>query len=166
VVNGQTDQAGKALVEQMVSDLNSIGYKASSQLLTGSVQYPFLQNSNNSSKWNVGWSAWYQDYPTQADFLNVLLGCKTIHPGSDASPNIAAFCDKKTQAQIEHAMMLESTDPAAAAKLWTTIDHEDTDLAPLVELYNPKQIDFLAKNVHGYKWSPQWFILIDQLWLS
>jgi peptide/nickel transport system substrate-binding protein len=166
VVDGTTDQVGKALVEQMVSDLNSIGYKASAQLLTGSIQYPFVQNSSNSSKWNVGWSAWYQDYPAQSDFLNVLLGCGSIHKGSDASPNIAAYCSKSTQALITKAENLEATDPAGAAKIWTQVDHADTNAAPWVDMYNPKQIDFLAKNVHGYQWNPQWYILIDQLWLS
>jgi peptide/nickel transport system substrate-binding protein len=166
VVDGTNDQVGKALVEQMVSDLNSIGYKASAQLLAAGIQYPFVQNSANSSKWNVGWSAWYQDYPAQSDFLNVLLGCGTIHPNSDASPNIAAYCDKSTQAQISQAETMESTDPKGAATLWTQIDHEDTNAAPWVNMYNPKQIDFLSSNVHGYKWSPQWYILIDQLWLS
>ena len=34
VVDGTNDQVGTALAEQMVSDLNSIGYKASTQLLT------------------------------------------------------------------------------------------------------------------------------------
>jgi hypothetical protein len=24
----------------------------------------------------------------------------------------------------------------------------------------------LSHNVHGYSWSPQWYILIDRLWLS
>jgi peptide/nickel transport system substrate-binding protein len=166
VVDGTTDQVGKALVEQMVSDLNSIGYKASAQLLTGSIQYPFVQNSSNSNKWNVGWSAWYQDYPAQSDFLNVLLGCTSIHKGSDASPNIAAYCSKSTQALITKAENMEATDPAGAAKIWTQVDHADTNAAPWVDLYNPKQIDFLAKNVHGYQWNPQWYILIDQLWLS
>jgi peptide/nickel transport system substrate-binding protein len=166
VVDGTNDQVGKALVEQMVSDLNSIGYNASAQLLAGGVQYPFVQNSANSAKWQVGWSAWYQDYPAQSDFLNVLLGCGTIHPNSDASPNIAAYCDKSTQAQITQAESMEATDPKGAAKLWTQIDHEDTNAAPWVDMYNPKQIDFLSSNVHGYKWSPQWYILIDQLWLS
>src|SRR5262249_60247920 len=71
VVNGTNDQVGKALVQQMVSDLNAIGYKASPQLLAASIQYPFVQNSSNSGKWNVGWSAWYQDYPAASDFLNV-----------------------------------------------------------------------------------------------
>jgi peptide/nickel transport system substrate-binding protein len=166
VVDGTSDQVGKALAEQMVSDLDSIGYKATTQLLSMAVQYPFVQNSANSSKWNVAWSAWYQDYPAPSDFLNVLLGCNTIHPNSDASPNIAAYCDQATQAQINQAESEEAANPSAAAKLWTQIDHEDTNAAPWVDLYNPKQIDFLSSDVHGYKWNPQWYILIDQLWLS
>jgi peptide/nickel transport system substrate-binding protein len=166
VVDGTSDEVGKALVEQMVSDLDSIGYKASPQLLTMSIQYPYVQNSSNSSHWNVGWSAWYQDYPAPSDFLNVLLGCNSIHANSDASPNIAAFCDPAIQKQITQAESEEAGSPAAATSLWTQIDHEDTAQAPWVDLYNPKQIDFLAKNVHGYQWNPQWYILIDQLWLS
>jgi peptide/nickel transport system substrate-binding protein len=166
VVNGTNDEVGKSLAAQMVSDLDSIGYKASSQLLTGSVQYPFAQNSANLGKWNVAWSAWYQDYPADSDFLNVLLGCSSIHPNSDASPNIAEYCSQTVQSQINQARMLGETDPAAAASLWTKIDHEDTDAAPWVDMYNPKQIDFLSANVHGYQWNPQWYILIDQLWLS
>jgi len=166
VVDGTNDQVGTALAEQMVSDLDSIGYKATTQLLSTGAQYPFVQNSTNSAKWNVGWSAWYQDYPAPADFLNVLLGCNTIHPNSDASPNIAAYCSKSTQAQINKAESEEASDPSAAAALWTQIDHEDTNAAPWVDLYNPKQIDFLSKDVHGYEWNPQWYILIDRLWLS
>jgi peptide/nickel transport system substrate-binding protein len=166
VVNGTNDEVGKSLVSQMVSDLDSIGYQASSQVLTEGIQYPFVQNSSNSSKWNVAWSAWYQDYPAPADFLNVLLGCTSIHPNSDASPNIAEYCSQSTQAQINQARTLESTDPAAADKVWTQIDREDTNAAPWVDLYNPKQIDFLSSDVHGYEWNPQWYILIDQLWLS
>ena len=166
VVDGTNDQVGTALAEQMVSDLDAIGYKATTQLLSTGAQYPFVQNSTNSAKWNVGWSAWYQDYPAPADFLNVLLGCNTIHPNSDASPNIAAYCSKSTQAQINKAESEEAADPSAAAALWTQIDHEDTNAAPWVDLYNPKQIDFLSKDVHGYMWNPQWYILIDQLWLS
>jgi peptide/nickel transport system substrate-binding protein len=166
VVNGTNDQVGTELAEQMVSDLDSIGYKASTQLLSASVQYPFVQNSANSSKWNVAWSAWYQDYPAPSDFLNVLLGCSHIVKNSDASPNIAAFCDPSIQKQINKAESEEAADPSAASALWTTIDHEDTLQAPWVDLYNPKQIDFLSSDVHGYEWNPQWYILIDQLWLS
>jgi len=166
VVDGTNDQVGKALVEQMVSDLNAIGYKATPQLLAASIQYPFVQNSSNAGKWNVGWSAWYQDYPAPSDFLNVLLGCGNIHPNSDASPNIAEFCNKTIQAQMDQAESMATTNPSGATALWTQVDHAVTGQAPWVDMYNPKQIDFLSKNVHGYSWSPQWYILIDRLWLS
>jgi peptide/nickel transport system substrate-binding protein len=166
VVNSTTDSAGRALAAQMVSDLNAIGYKASSQLLNMSVQYPFVQNSNNIGKWNVTYSDWYQDYPAASDFLNVLLGCGSIHPHSDASPNIAEFCNKSIQAQMTKAESLGQANPAAANKLWAQIDKEVTNQAPWVGMYNPKQIDFLSKRVHGYQWNPQWYILIDQLWVK
>ncbi|HEX6521161.1 MAG TPA: ABC transporter substrate-binding protein [Streptosporangiaceae bacterium] len=166
VVNGTTDEVGKSLVAQMVADLDAIGYKASSQLLTMSIQYPFIQNSSNAGKWNVAWSAWYQDYPAPSDFLNVLLGCDTIHPNSDASPNIAEYCSPSAQSQIDQARTLGETNTTAADQLWTKVDHADTDAAPWVDLYNPKQIDLLSSSVHGYQWNPQWYILIDQLWLS
>jgi len=166
VVDSTNDQVGKAFAEQMVSDLNAIGYKASTQLLSQSIQYPFVQNSSNSGKWNVGYSAWYQDYPAASDFLNVLLGCGTIHPNSDASPNIAAFCDQSIQSKINQAETEGATNPSGAAALWTQVDHADTNAAPWVDMFNPKQIDVLSHNVHGYSWSPQWYILIDRLWLS
>jgi peptide/nickel transport system substrate-binding protein len=167
VVNSTNDQVGTALAEQMQSDLKTIGYKnVTTQLLSASNQYPFVQNSANSSKWSVAWSAWYQDYPAPSDFLNVLLGCGTIHKNSDASPNIAEFCDPAINKLITQAEADGSSNPTEAASLWTQVDHMDTNAAPWVDLYNPKQIDFLAKNVHGYEWNPQWYILIDQLWLS
>jgi len=166
VVDSTNDQVGKSLAEQMVSDLNAIGYKASTQLLASSIQYPFVQNSSNSGKWNVGWSAWYQDYPAPSDFLNVLLGCGSIHPGSDASPNIAAYCDQATQSKISQAEAMGATNPSGAAALWTQVDHADTNAAPWVDMYNPKQIDVLSHNVHGYSWNPQWYILIDRLYLT
>jgi len=166
VVNGTNDQVGKALVEQMISDLDAIGYKASPQLLSNSVQYTFVQNSANSGKWNVGWSDWYQDYPAASDFLNVLLGCGTIHPNSDASPNIAAFCEQPIQSKIDQAESMQATNPTGAATLWTQVDQADTNAAPWVALYNPKLIDFLSSNVHGYVFNPQWYILLDRLWLS
>jgi peptide/nickel transport system substrate-binding protein len=166
VVVNSDNESNKAIAQQMVSDLNKIGYKASLQLLNASIQYPFVQNSDNSGKWNVAFSAWYQDYPAASDFLNVLTGCGSIHPHSDASPNIAAFCDKTIQAQMDKALTLGVTDPTGANAMWAQVDHAVTDQAPWVDLYNPKLIDFLSSRVHGYQFNPQWYILIDQQWLK
>jgi peptide/nickel transport system substrate-binding protein len=166
VVNSGNDDTSKALGEQMVSDLNKIGYKASGQYLADSIQYPYVQNSKNNTKWNVAWSAWYQDYPAPSDFLNVLLGCGSIHPGSNASPNIAEFCDQSIQAKMNQAEQTGVSNPSAANNIWAEVDHEMTDQAPWVDLFNPKQIDFLSSRVGNYQWNPQWYILIDQLWVK
>src|SRR5256886_11051050 len=166
VVNSVSDETDKAFAQQMVSDLNKIGYQASTQLLSSSIQYSFIQNSSNSSKWNAAWSDWYQDYPAASDFLNVLTGCGSIHPHSDASPNIAAFCDQKIQAQMTQAANLGVTNPTSANNIWAQVDHAVTDQAPWVAYYNPKLVDFLSARVHGYQWNPQWYTLIDQQWLK
>jgi peptide/nickel transport system substrate-binding protein len=166
VVNSATDETSKALGQQMVSDLKKIGYDASAKYLTGSIQYPYVQNSKNNDTWSVAWSAWYQDYPAPSDFLNVLLGCGNFHPNSDASPNIAEFCDKGIQAKMDQALQMGLTDPEGANQLWAEVDHEVTDAAPWVDLYNPKQIDFLSKRVQDYQWNPQWYMLYDQVWLK
>ena len=58
------------------------------------------------------------------------------------------------------------TDANAANDIWAQVDHDMTDQAAWVDLYNPKQIDFLSKRVGNYQWNPQWYILIDQMWLK
>jgi peptide/nickel transport system substrate-binding protein len=159
-VVGTTDEVGKALTEQVVADLNKIGYKASAKLLAGGVQYPYIQNSDN--KVQVGYSQWYQDYPAASDFLNILLGCGSYHPGSDASPNISGFCDDTIQGKMNDALEKGLTDPEAANEIWAEVDRDVTDQGAWIEMFNPKLIDFVSTRVSGYQFSPQWYFLIGQ----
>ena len=135
-------------------------------MLSGSIQYPFVQNSKNSDKWQVAWSAWYQDYPAPSDFLNVLLGCGNIHPTATPARTSPRSATRASRPRWTRPLQTGVTDPSAANQLWAQVDHEVTDQAPWVDMYNPKQIDFLSERVQGYQWSPQWYILYDQLWLA
>ena len=54
------------------------------------------------------------------------------------------------------------TDPAAANKLWASVDKGVTDQAPWVSMFNPKYIDVLSSRVKGYQFSPQWYFLLSQ----
>jgi peptide/nickel transport system substrate-binding protein len=107
-------------------------------------------------------SDWFQDYPAASDFLNILLGCGSIHPNSNSSPNIAQFCNKSIQVQMDHAGQVGITDAEAGNKIWAEVDKKVTDQAPWVAMYNPKYIDFLSSRVKGYLFSPQWYFLLDQ----
>ena len=159
-VNTDTVETDKALGLYFVGLLNKLGYKASLQALSPDIQYPYCQNSKN--KVQFCWSSWYQDYPAASDFLNILLGCSSFIPNSNASPNIAEFCDKGIQAQMDAALQQGITDPSGANTKWQAIDKAVTDQAPWVALFNPKYIDFLSKRVKGYQFSPQWYFLLAQ----
>ena len=159
-VNTDTTDTDKALGLYFVGLLNKLGYKASLQALSSDIQYPYIQNSKNHVQF--AFSDWYQDYPAASDFLVILLGCGSIHPNSNSSPNIAEFCDKGIQAKMDLAGKTGITDPAAGNKIWAQVDKEVTDQAPWVSMYNPKYVDFLSNKVKGYQFSPQWYFLIDQ----
>jgi peptide/nickel transport system substrate-binding protein len=159
-VNTDSNDTDKALGLYFVGLLRQLGYKATLQVLSSDIQYPYIQNSKNHVQF--AFSDWYQDYPAASDFLDILLGCGSIHPNSNSSPNIAQFCDKSIQAKMDQASNTGITDPAAANKIWAQVDKEVTDQAPWVSMYNPKYIDFLSNRVKGYQFSPQWFMLIAQ----
>jgi peptide/nickel transport system substrate-binding protein len=146
------------------SVLKSIGYDASVKALSQNIQFTYIQNTNNKVQISV--SQWYQDYPAASDFLNVLLGCGTFHPGSDNSPNIAGFCDKTIQDKMNAALALGVTDPAAANKEWAVIDRMVADQAPVAVLFTPKYIDFLSKRVKNYVFNAQYYWQHTASWIK
>jgi peptide/nickel transport system substrate-binding protein len=160
-VNTDTNTVDKALGEYFVGLLNQLGYKATLQALSPDLQYPYAQNSKN--KVQLAFSSWYQDYPAASDFLNILLGCGSFHPNSNASPNIAEYCDKGVQAQMDKALKVGITDPEAANTIWAKVDHAVVDQAVWVPLFNPKLIDFVSSRITNHVFSPQWYFLLDEV---
>jgi len=159
-VNTDTTDVNKAFGLYFVGLLNKLGYKAQLQALSPDIQYPYCQNSKN--KIQFCYSSWYQDYPAASDFLNVLLGCDSFVPNSNASPNIAEFCNKPIQGQMNAALQQGITDPTGANTKWAAVDKAVTDQAPWVSMFNPKYVNFVSKRVKGFQFSPQWYFLIDQ----
>jgi peptide/nickel transport system substrate-binding protein len=160
----QDDAVNRAIGTYLQSVLNKLGWKASIKVLSNNVQFTYIQNTKNHVQ--ISLSQWYQDYPAAADFLYILDSCGSFHPGSDTSINIAGFCDKKIQAQMDKAEALGATNPAAANKLWGQIDKQVTDLAPQATLFNPKNIDFISKRVGNFVFSSQYYFLLDQAWVQ
>ena len=104
----EVEQGRSASTSQSV--LNQIGYKATVKPISGNIPFTYIQNTKNKVQINV--QQWYQDYPAASDFLNVLFGCESFHPGSDSSINIAGFCDKPINAQMHKALKLEHDELA------------------------------------------------------
>ena len=146
------------------SVLNQIGYKASVKPISANIAFTYPQNTKNKVQINV--QQWYQDYPAASDFLYILFGCESFHPGSDSSINMAGFCNKKINAQMHVALNRAVTNEPAANKLWTKIDRMVTDQAPMVTLFNPKHIDFVSKRVGNYTFSKEFYWLVAKSWVQ
>src|SRR5439155_20604142 len=164
VIISEDYATSKNIGQYLQSVLNELGYKASVKALPRNIQYTYVQNTNN--KMQVGISQWYQDYPAASDFLNILFGCDSFHPGSDSSANLPGFCDKKIDAQMKHALRTALEDEPAANKEWAKIDKQVTDAAPMATLFTPKHIDFVSKRVGNFTFSKQFYWLVSQSWVQ
>jgi peptide/nickel transport system substrate-binding protein len=158
------DEVNKAVGVYLQSVLNQIGYKASVKPISGNIFFTYVQNTKNKVQINV--QQWYQDYPAASDFLYILFGCESFHPGSDSSINIAGFCDKRINAQMHRALDLGTTDQNTANALWSKIDKMVTNEAPMATLFTPKHIDFVSKRVGNFTFSKQFYWLVDQSWVK
>jgi len=158
------DEVNKAMGVYLQSVLNQIGYKASVKPISANISFTYPQNTKNKVQINV--QQWYQDYPAASDFLYVLFGCESFHPGSDSSINMAGFCNKKINAQMHVALNRAVTNEPAANKLWTKIDRMVTDQAPMATLFNPKHIDFVSKRVGNFTFSKEFYWLVAKSWVQ
>ncbi|TPM41996.1 ABC transporter substrate-binding protein [Mesorhizobium sp. B2-3-4] len=146
------------------SVLTSIGYAADVKPISSNIQFTYIQNTSNKVQMSV--TQWYKDYPAASDFLNILFSCASFREGSDASINIAGFCDKDIDAKMQKALDLGVTDQKAADKMWAEIDKQVTDKAPAVGLFTPKRLDFVSKRVGNFKFNRQFNWMITQSWVQ
>ena len=154
----------KSVGTYLQSVLNDIGYKASVKPISSNIQFTYIQNTNNNVQISI--TQWYQDYPAASDFLNILFGCDSFHPGSDSSVNIAGFCDPDIEARMKEALTLAATDQMAADKLWSEIDRAVMEKSVAVPLFTPKRVDFLSKRVGNYLFNAQFYWIIAQSWVQ
>lgn len=156
------DEVNKSIGEYVQSLLTSLGYRATLKPISGNIQFTYIQNTKN--KVQISLTQWYQDYPAASDFLNVLESCASFTPGSDSSVNIAGFCNKPIDAQMQDALVTERTSMDDANKKWAQIDRAVMKQAPVAPLFTPKLIDFTSKRVGNYQFSKQFYMLVSQLW--
>ena len=154
----------KAIATYIQSVLRELGYDASIKPISFNVQFTYIQNTNN--KVQISLTDWYQDYPSPSDFLDVLFGCGSFHPGSDSSVNISGFCDKKVDADMKAAMAASVTDPAKGQKLWAGVDKEVTDLSPAASLFQPREVDFVSKRLGNFVFSQQIHFIFSEAWVQ
>jgi peptide/nickel transport system substrate-binding protein len=147
-----------------VSVLRSLGYKVRLKVIKpGTSYYPTVGDSREKAQ--TGGAGWSADYPSSSDFFDPQLTCASFHPDSKTNPNFAAFCNHSIDAEIARARILQTSDPQAAAVLWSKVDHDVIDQAPWVVYATDQTVDFVSHRVRNYVHNPQWGALLDQMWV-
>jgi peptide/nickel transport system substrate-binding protein len=158
------DSVNESIGTYLVDVLNTLGYKATLKPLSGNIEGTYVQNTNNHVQ--ISFMEWVEDYPAPADFLSELLGCATFHPGSDASQNIAGYCNKANDAVAARAENLEFTNPTAANKLWNQVERTDLKASAIAPAFYPKIATFVSKRVGNFWFGDQWLFVPDVVWVK
>ena len=109
-----------------------------------------------SGRTQITISGWLPDWVAPSTFLG-LFRC-------GANPLIH-FCDPEFDAAFDHALELQTTDPAAALTEWAALDHRGVDLAVIAPLVNAGG-DFVSARVGNYQFSLTGSVLFDQMWVQ
>ena len=147
-----TSAVQRAIGTYLQSVLQQLGYDARLRVLSGNLQFSYIQNSANHVQ--ISLSPWYSDYPGASDFLPILFGCAAFHPNSDSSVNLSGVCDKALDARM-----------AVADPDWAAIDRAITDQSYDAVLFNPRYIDFTSSRVQHFFYHDQYHWLLAQSWL-
>jgi len=148
----------------MVSVLDSLGYHARLKVVADENAY-FNAVSDSRTRAQIGYVTWGFEGLSSPNFLRQLYGCADFVPGSPANSNLSGFCDPSIDAQMARAAAVQIQDPPAGAVLWQQVDRSLLAQAPAVPTYVPRDVDFVSKRVGNYQHSPQFGVLLDQLWV-
>jgi peptide/nickel transport system substrate-binding protein len=146
----------------VASVLRKLGYRVAFRTPGDRIYYPTVYDSRRTPQ--AGLLSWIADFPAAADFLQQ-LSCGAFQPRSFGNVNVPEFCDSTTDKLIARAERLEPTDPQAAAAAWASADRRVVALAPYAPMYVQRYVDLVSRRVGNYEFSPQWGVLVDQLWV-
>ena len=104
------------------------------------------------------------DSTAPSDFFDTFFRCSAWKLDDPAATrNGSFFCDRAADRLMKRADREETSDPAAAAATWASVDRAVTYAAPWVPFVNLNNVDFLSSRVSNYQYNPLLGVLLDQL---
>ena len=149
-----TSAVQRSIGTYVLDVLRQLGFDAKLRVLSGNLQFTYIQNTANHVQ--ISLTPWYADYPGATDFLPMLFGCASYHPGTDGSINFAGLCDPALDARMQ--AVADRGNPGG----WAAIDREVTDRAAFAVLFNPRYIDVTSRRVEGFAYHEQYHWLLAQ----
>ena len=102
---------------------------------------------------------WAPDYPRASNFIEPQFRCA-------AFGNASGLCSESLDARIDDAEQLQASDPAAANRAWTAIEHRLVEDAVWVPLINTVSAYVFSARTENVKVHPQWGVLLSRIWVQ
>jgi len=157
-----SDPAELRTANYVATLLNQLGYHANVKPVTPNGPLP----GGPGFRGQASMSAWAEDYPLAADFIEPLFSCSTL-PINTPNSNFAKFCSKSIDAQIHRADALQvSGQPAQADTEWRSIERTLLAGGVTVPLNQAQVLYLLGPHVRNFEFNPFEGPLVDQLWVQ
>jgi peptide/nickel transport system substrate-binding protein len=163
-----TPEFGPEFVAQgryFVGLLDALGLRASLHVVPKAVDF-VGQVYSAPSDVQFAFAGWIADYAAASNFIANQFTCRSILRGAPGgNQNVSELCDRDLDAKVHAAETAEQTDLQKAGELWAAADRALVDLAPAVFFATPASIDLVSPRVGNYQRSPEFGIMLDQLWV-
>jgi len=141
VWNHDRGQDPKA-TEYLTSVLNSLGFKAKDKIINSSVYWTTI--GNQSTKAQIGFADWFQDYPHPLDWFDVLLNGTRIT--QTHNNNYSNFDDKAVNAKIE-SLKKQTTLSSSVNTQWAALDKQAMQQAAWAPFINRQFVDTFNSDI-------------------
>lgn len=149
---------GTVQVMRHVTDvLNDLGLRAELRIVHDNDKYFSAIYMRGTPQ--IYLTAWGANYPGAGGFIDDDLRCGA--PGT-----AVALCTKSIDAEVQEAQQLQATDPVAANRAWTEIEHQLVQEAVWAPLTNPLSAYAFSARVENIQVHPEWGILLSRLWVQ
>jgi YVTN family beta-propeller protein len=136
--------------------LNELGLRANLKIVHHVEEYAGGIYAGERQAYLFGWAP---DYPRASNFIEPQFRCA-------AFGNASGLCSESLDARIDDAEQLQASDPAAANRAWTAIEHRLVEDAVWVPLINPVSAYVFSARTENVQVHPQWGVLLSRIWVQ
>ena len=150
------------IMGHVVDAMNEIGLRATLEVVTDPDAYLNAIFRNPTVKPGspeypqVYLAGWLSDFPRASDFIEPLFRC-------GAPVNTTGYCNPRLDRRIDRLKRLSTTDPGAASRGWTAIEHQLVREAVWAPLVNPVTANAFSARTGNVQIHPKWGVLLSQL---
>ena len=138
--------------------LQELGYRTSLKVVNVGFDY-FNAAGDPRNHAQIGIAGWVADYPTPANFLDLLSCASAAVPDS---LNLSRFCSPALDREAAAAQAAEG--PAAEAA-WAVVTRHLTQLAPVVPITSRQRTYFASARAGNVLQNPMFGVMLERVWV-